>query len=118
LDAGLLSVLAPDARVPPSAATISVMREAPSAPLQISHQRLLDALEHNDFQPARAARELGIARSTIYELIRRDRVVCKVADFSNQELRRLLDECQGDVAKLGARLRVSVRALHMRLSKL
>jgi hypothetical protein len=61
---------------------------------------------------------LGIARSTIYELIRRDRVICKVADLSNEELRRLLDECQGDVAKLSARLRVSVRALHMRLGKL
>ncbi|HEX7501717.1 MAG TPA: helix-turn-helix domain-containing protein [Polyangia bacterium] len=107
-------------RSPPSRsiAPATEAEGAPWTPTQISHEQLLEVLERNDFQPARAARELGISRSTIYERIQRDPQVRRVADLSDEELRRLVDECQGDVAMLGKRLQVSVRALRMRLSKL
>jgi DNA-binding NtrC family response regulator len=76
------------------------------------------ALEANDFQPSRAARDLGISRTTIYELIRRDPQLRKAADLSDPELRQFLDEWHGDIGQVAKRLQVSVRALQLRLSKL
>lgn len=78
----------------------------------ISHDRLLDALERNDFKIASASRDLGISRTTMYALIRRDPELRKAS-----ELRRLRDEFQGDIDQLAKRLRVSLRALQLRLHR-
>jgi two-component system nitrogen regulation response regulator GlnG len=78
----------------------------------ISHDKLLDALERNDFKIASASRDLGISRTTMYALIRRDPELRKAS-----ELRRLRDEFQGDIDQLAKRLRVSLRALQLRLHR-
>jgi len=118
LDAELLSTLARDASALRLVASAARAQETPATPAQISRERLLEALERNDFQPSRAARALGISRTTIYELIRRDPHLRKAADLSDSEFRHLLDECHGDLGQLAQRLQVSVRALQLRLSKL
>lgn len=83
----------------------------------ISREQLLDALERHDFRTSRAARDLGISRTTLYDHIQRDPELRKAADIPDDELQRLNRECQGDLDRLSKRLRVSVRALKLRLGK-
>jgi two-component system nitrogen regulation response regulator GlnG len=123
LDPILLSFLGPGEEKAQSPNATSAPDQASvqpqlSSPVVISHEQLLDSLARNDFEPARAARDLGISRTTIYELIRKDPKLRKAADIPDSELQHLLHECQGDVAKLAQRMQVSVRAMQLRLSKL
>jgi two-component system nitrogen regulation response regulator GlnG len=117
LDSTLLATLADDAYTTP-AVTSKVKAQGPhtkGAP--ISHERLLDALERHDFRTTRAARDLGISRTTLYERIQRDPELRKASDIADEELQRLRQECHGDLDQLSKRLRVSVRALKLRLAK-
>jgi two-component system, NtrC family, nitrogen regulation response regulator GlnG len=84
----------------------------------LSRESLLEALERSGFQPSRAARKLGISRTTLYERIRRDPELRKAADITDEELQRAHAESGGDLAKLSRRLQVSVRALQLRMRKL
>jgi two-component system nitrogen regulation response regulator GlnG len=115
LDPTLHALLGQDIALTPKPA--SQTKSKPSATVNLSPEELLAVLERNDFQPSRAARELGISRTTMYELIRRDPQLRKATEISDDELRRQLDECNGDLAELSQRLHTSVRALQLRLRK-
>ncbi len=76
------------------------------------------ALQRNDWRPGPAARELGIARSSIYELIRRNPTIPESTTLELEEIRAALDACNGDVRAAARRLRVPVRGLKIRMSQL
>jgi two-component system nitrogen regulation response regulator GlnG len=117
LDPALLTVLAPGnpgpVAVPPKAKSGGSRVKA----AQISRESLLDALERHDFRTSRAARDLGISRTTLYEHIQRDPELRKASDIPEAELQRLNHEFQGDLDRLSKRLRISVRALKLRLAR-
>ena len=117
LDGALLSSLTLVAPVRAPIVAKTKRRRAPTDVSTIFRERLVDALERNDFQPTPTARDLGISRTTLYELIRRDPDLRKASDIPDDELRRVQQECQGDLAQVSKRLHVSMRALQLRLRK-
>ena len=82
-----------------------------------SPTQVREALERNGFQPAKAARELRVARTTIYDHMRRDPDLRLLANLSDEDFQRHVDDCNGDLQLLAKRLRVSYRALQLRLKK-
>jgi two-component system nitrogen regulation response regulator GlnG len=117
LNATLLASLAQEVPLRPPVAAKTKGRGKPTDVAAISHQTLVDALERNDYRTTRTARDLGISRTTLYELIRRDPELHKASDIPDDELRRLERECQGDLDQISKRLHVSVRALQLRLRR-
>jgi len=87
------------------------------SPQRIPHAKLVDALARHDFQPARAARALRVSRTTIYEHIRRDSTLGLLTRLTDDQLATELKNCDGNIRDLAKRLRVSYRALQLRLSK-
>jgi two-component system nitrogen regulation response regulator GlnG len=120
LNPALQALLSQEERAPaPSAppATTPKPRAKPTDTSTITHEMLVDALERNGFRPTRAARDLGISRTTFYELVRRDPELRKAADIPDSELHRLQKEHGDDLAGISRRLHVSVRALQLRLRR-
>jgi len=117
LDPTLISALDYDASIVHSAAPKTHVHGTSTRSGPISHERLLDALERHDFRTTRAARDLGISRTTLYDHIRRDPELRKASDIDDEDLQRLNQECHGDLDQVSKRLRVSVRALRLRMAK-
>jgi two-component system nitrogen regulation response regulator GlnG len=84
---------------------------------QTKHAKLVDALASHDFEPSRAARALRVSRSTIYDHLRKDPTLGLLSRVSDEDFRRQLDECNGDLHLLAKRLRVSYRAVQLRFNK-
>lgn len=85
--------------------------------LRISAAKIRAALERNDFQPSKAARDLRIARSTVYEYMRREPDIAPLANVSDSDFRRHVDDCNGDLELVAKKLRSSYRAVKLRASK-
>jgi two-component system, NtrC family, nitrogen regulation response regulator GlnG len=99
------------------AAEPALSAPAASKAERIRPAQVLDALERNGFQPSKAARELRVARSTIYEHMRRHPDIGMLADMSDDDFRRHVDDCKGDLRLVAERLRTSFRAVQLRASK-
>lgn len=84
----------------------------------VDHEELVAALARHDFQPTRAARALGISRSTMYDHMRRDPNLGMLSRLTDAEFQRHVDDCNGDLRLVAERLRVSFRAAQLRYSKL
>lgn len=119
---------APAARVPPHLVATLAPADVPPSPLpqevrppepeqELDHAKLVDALARHDFQPARAARALRISRTTVYEHIRRDPSLGLLARISDDRLAQELKASNGDLHALAKRLKISYRALQIRMSK-
>lgn len=119
---------APAARLPPDlVATLAPADVAaspephdsttPESTQALNHAKLLDALARHDFQPARAAKALGVSRTTVYHHIRRDPTLGRLTSISDSQLAKELKDCDGDRHALAKRLKVSYRALQVRLNK-
>ena len=74
-----------------------------------------EAMRACNFEPAAAARRLGIRRPSLYNLIRRHPTLRLAQDIPEPELHAVLEECGGDVAEAARRLEVSGRALGRRV---
>jgi two-component system nitrogen regulation response regulator GlnG len=90
---------------------------APTRTERLSPTQVREALERNGFEPAKAARELRVARTTIYDHMRRDPDLHLLTNLSDEDFQRHVDDCNGDLQLLAKRLRVSYRALQLRLKK-
>jgi two-component system nitrogen regulation response regulator GlnG len=84
---------------------------------QTKHAKLVDALANHDFEPSRAARALRVSRSTIYDHLRKDPTLGLLSRVSDEDFRRQLHECNGDLHLFAKRLRVSYRAVQLRFNK-
>lgn len=117
LDPKLIASLAQEAAASRPAKSRAKRRRKPADLGTITHDDLVGALERHDFRPTHAAISLGISRTTLYELIRRDPELRMGSDIPEDELRRLGEACQGDLAEISKRLQVSVRALQLRMNR-
>lgn len=120
LTPALLSTLAH--QLPPSSEPVGLPDQQSAHPTivadqQTKHAKLVDALATHDFQPARAARALRVSRSTIYDHLRKDPTLGLLSRVSDEDFRRQLHECNGDLHLLAKRLRVSYRAVQLRFNK-
>jgi two-component system, NtrC family, nitrogen regulation response regulator GlnG len=97
----------PDGSVPPPA-----KHDAPSP------EGIRAALERHGYRMAAAAAELGISRPRLYALAEGIRGVRTGRDLERVEIEASLAECGGDLDQVAASLRVSRRALALRMSEL
>ncbi len=82
---------------------------------QLSDDAVASALARNHWSMAATARELGIARSTLYLLIDRSTTLRTASDVTTTELRAAWDRAGGDVDAMAQLLRVSPRGLRLAL---
>jgi two-component system nitrogen regulation response regulator GlnG len=87
-------------------------------PSDLDDVEVEEAMRANDFEPAAAARHLGIRRPSLYNLIRRHPRLRLAEEIPEEELRSMLGDCAGDVAAAARRLEVSWRALGRRVARL
>ena len=90
-------------------------RPAPAARGPITDELLLETLQAQQWKTGAAAEALGISRTTLYALIDRSPRIRKARDLPLEEIRACLAECGGDLDAAAERLRVSKRALQLRL---
>jgi two-component system, NtrC family, nitrogen regulation response regulator GlnG len=84
----------------------------------ISDDELLAALRANGWRAGDAAAQLGVSRSSLYNLIDRSKRIRKVKDISETELRDVFDRFGGEVDAIAAELEVSRKAVKLRLAQL
>lgn len=84
----------------------------------ITEEQLKEALIACDYQPAAAARRLGIGRTSVYKLLADAKSIRLVSDIPDSELRASHLEHEGDIDTMARTLEVSPRALKLRLTKL
>lgn len=90
----------------------------PRKPAEIEAEELVAALEEHRFEPAAAARALGISRPSLYNLVRRHPSLRLVGDLSEEELREALERSAGDALRAARELGVSPRGLKRKLTRL
>jgi len=84
---------------------------------EVSKQELLDALRANSWDLKPAADQLGIPRTSIYDLMERYEIRT-AGDLSVEEITRCYHECKGDLDAMVQRLEVSKQALRRRVREL
>ncbi|MEZ4225333.1 MAG: sigma 54-interacting transcriptional regulator [Polyangiaceae bacterium] len=99
-------------------AVTSVAATQVEAPREIDDAMLLSALRNNRFRVAATARQLGIAKNTLYQLMDRCAGVRKAKDLSREDILTVQDDCGGDVETMAERLEVSERGLKLRMREL
>lgn len=87
-------------------------------PSQLTDEDVEEAMWACDYEPAAAARHLGIGRPSFYNLVRRHPTLRLASDIPQKELEVVMAEVQGDVVDAALRLAVSKRALSRRLTQL
>ena len=87
-------------------------------PAEIGAEELEETLRAHRFEPAAAARELGISRPSIYYLIQQHPHLQTARDLDDEEIEEALSASNGHVATAAQRLQVSARALRRRLKEL
>ena len=102
-----------DALVPPERAAPQAAADAPP-----TEARLLAALEENGWAFGPAARALGLNRTTFYRLVENHPEVRKGTDLHADELRAALEANAGDLDATSRALRVSRRAIKLRMREL
>jgi transcriptional regulator of acetoin/glycerol metabolism len=80
--------------------------------------RIVAALEANHWQIGRTAAELGISRTTLYAVMERSGRAVKARDLDREQIAAAGERTGGDVEQMAAELRVSVRALRLRIREL
>jgi DNA-binding NtrC family response regulator len=95
--------------------------EATSAsrkPADIADAELIDALRDNDWLANKAAVQLGVSRSYLYERIKSCPDVPNAKDLDREVIAACRTSCDGDTAETARRLQVSKRALTLRMKEL
>ena len=92
--------------------------QRPQRPSQLTDEQVEEAMAACDFEPAAAARHLGIGRPSLYKLVRRHPTLRLASDIPQQELQSALNSVDGQVADAAVLLCVSKRALGRRLTEL
>lgn len=113
-----------DAVAPTSAtASASAPALAPGGPprrrsAEVTASELLAALRASGWDVKAAAERLGVARSSVYDLIERCPNIRTAGDLAVEEIARCFHECGGDLDRMAQRLEVSRRALRRRVNEL
>jgi two-component system, NtrC family, nitrogen regulation response regulator GlnG len=105
----------PTAADPPAPLPAAPARRKPS---DIGDDELCAALARSDYDVGAAAEVLGVARSTVYELVKKSASARTSADLGADEIRAALEQAGGDAVAAARTLRVSSRALQLRMAAL
>ncbi len=87
-------------------------------PSEISETVLLAALRRHRWRLKPAAAELGVARGSLYDRVRKSPVARTAADVSRSEIEVCLERCAGDLEAMVDELRVSREGILRRLRQL
>ena len=87
-------------------------------PATVEGDELLDSLRRHRHNLKATAADLGVSRTSLYKLIEEHPEVRTAAELGPVEIRRALDEAEGDIGRASRQLEVSERALKQRLSQL
>ncbi len=98
---------------PGDAAAGAVLRN----PSDIEFSELEAALDSCRYNLAATARQLGISRPSLYNLIRRHPTLRTAEDIPPEELAKAVEAAGGDLAVASRRLRISTAALRRRLAR-
>ncbi|MEM7588406.1 MAG: sigma-54 dependent transcriptional regulator, partial [Acidobacteriota bacterium] len=90
---------------------------APRTPADIAHAELEATLDACRYNLATAARQLGISRPSLYNLIRDHPTLRTAAEIPSEELAQALDAASGDLVVAARRLRISTAALRRQLAR-
>jgi two-component system, NtrC family, nitrogen regulation response regulator GlnG len=93
-------------------------RKSYRRPDDITEHELLKALRVNRWRIQKAAVQLGISRTSLYERIERSSRIRKGVDLSRQEIEACHERCGGDLDAMVELLEVSKRGLQRRMSQL
>ncbi|NOK31948.1 sigma-54-dependent Fis family transcriptional regulator [Corallococcus exercitus] len=104
----------PQARAPAPEPEVAARRKS----TEVGEEELLTALRAHDWDVKKAAHHLGIARSSIYDLIERSPSIRLAGDLSVEELTLCFHACGGNLDEMVRRLEVSRRALNRRVKEL
>ncbi len=104
--------LIPESSRPPEPAP---KRASPTDLDSIDDERLLAALEDNDYRVAATARSLGISKNSLYRLMDACPRLTKAADLTAEDIERAADELGGDLTLMARALKVSRRGLQLRM---
>ena len=88
---------------------------SPSARAVVADEVVVAALHAHGWNIHATARHLGMSRNTLYARMKRCEGVSKAADIPADELAAAQARHRGDLAGMAAALRVSLRALQLRL---
>jgi two-component system nitrogen regulation response regulator GlnG len=91
------------------------MQNASNAP---TTAQVIAALERNKYRIGAAAAELGVSRARMYTLAERVGGARTARDVSRDEIETALAACNGDLDAAAAELRISPRALTLRMTEL
>ncbi len=83
-----------------------------------SEEEIVGTLEAKGWEIKKAADQLGVARTTLYDWLERNPQVRRASAMSEEELARHHRECQGDLEAMSQRLKMSRWALLRRLKEL
>jgi two-component system nitrogen regulation response regulator GlnG len=118
LERELGSVSAPPAEQAPQAPEVPKPRAVPRRkPSEVSKQELLEALRANSWDLKPAADQLGIPRTSIYDLMR-SMNIRTAGDLCVEEITHCFQACQGNLDAMVQRLEVSKQALRRRTREL
>ena len=98
------------ATLPPDGTSVTGAQAGP-----LTDDVLTGALIRNHWSMSATARDLGIARSTLYLAIDRSPTLRKAADISAEELRQAYEQTGGDVDAMAEILRASPRGIRLAL---
>ncbi|HEV7668239.1 MAG TPA: sigma-54 dependent transcriptional regulator [Thermoanaerobaculia bacterium] len=84
----------------------------------VTEHELLKALRANRWRIQKAAAQLGISRTSLYERIEKSSKIRKGVDLSRQEIEACHERCGGDLDAMVEVLEVSKRGLQRRMSQL
>jgi DNA-binding NtrC family response regulator len=84
----------------------------------ITDEQVAAALRQNRFKVAATARELGISKYSMYQLMQRCKTIRKAKDLTREEVLAAQRACGGDISVMAERLEVSRRGLRLRLTAL
>ncbi len=92
-------------------------RELPSAGA-LTESEAFEALRRHDWEVRPAARALGIAANTLYQIIDRSPNLRRASDLSSEAIQDALEQAGGDQARAAGDLRLSLRGLRQRMREL
>jgi transcriptional regulator with PAS, ATPase and Fis domain len=84
----------------------------------LSDDELIAALRAHDFQVNKAAPDLGVSRSALYERMKACAQIRMASEVTRAEIEECHRECSGDVVAMARKLDVSRRALQLRIKEL
>jgi two-component system, NtrC family, nitrogen regulation response regulator GlnG len=95
-----------------------VTRPSTSSQSQITDEDVANALAAGNGSASRAAKILGVSRTTYYELRKRNPNLRSIGAIPDSEILACREECSADVLKMAERLQVPVKALKDRLAQI